>query len=55
MIKNEVATLVNEIQNPVSYNYDFDSGKLSLRVYLYRLRAGKFVSSRKRILLKTLS
>ena len=52
ILGNEVASLVNELQNSGTYNVTFEAGKLSSGVYFYQLRAGEFVSSRKLILMK---
>jgi hypothetical protein len=57
IIGNEVATLVNEIQEPGIYDTDFDSnsGKmqnLTSGIYFYQLRTKSFVQTRKMILIK---
>jgi photosystem II stability/assembly factor-like uncharacterized protein len=51
-IGEEVTTLVNKIQSPGRYNVEFDGLKLSSGVYLYQLRAGNFVNTKKMILMK---
>jgi len=52
MAGNEVAVLINEMQNIGTYNIPFDASKLSSGVYFYQLRAGEFVSRKKMILMK---
>jgi len=54
MLGNEVSTLVNEWQEPGSYNTQFTtSGKqLASGMYFYTLTAGKFTDTKKFILLK---
>jgi len=49
---NEVASLVNEVQEPGSYSVHFNAEKLSSGVYFYRVTAGTFSSVRKMILIK---
>ncbi len=48
----EVATLVNENKEAGSYNINFNASNLSSGVYIYKLSAGSFVSTKKMILLK---
>lgn len=54
VLGEKVATLVNEFQNVGSYNYRLSpvNYQLSSGVYIYRLQAGKFVASKKLILMK---
>ncbi len=56
VLGNEVATLVNGRQEAGSYTVPFNSNKvtpsLSSGVYLYRLEAGSFVSTKRLILMK---
>ena len=52
VIGEEVATLVNEIKQVGNYNLTFDAENLSSGVYLYRLKAGSFVETKKMILVK---
>ena len=52
VLGNEVATLVNEYRDAGSYEIEFNAGNLSSGVYIYKLQAGDFVSSKKMILLK---
>ena len=48
----EVATLVNEEKDPETYEVAFNGSDLASGVYVYRLKAGDFVQSRKMIYLK---
>ena len=52
VLGNEVATLVNEERAPGSYEVLFDASELVSGVYVYSLRAGSFVQTRKMLLLK---
>ncbi len=62
MILGEVAVLVDEKKAPGSYEISFsakggsasggDGSGLASGVYVYRMTAGSFVQSRKRLLLK---
>jgi hypothetical protein len=47
-----VATLVDQVQRPGYYQTVFDAGRLSSGIYIYRIRAGDFVASKKLLLLK---
>jgi hypothetical protein len=48
----EIATLVDEIKNPGTYEVIFNASHLPSGVYVYRLQAGEYVESRKLMLLK---
>ena len=48
----EVATLVNEKQNPGTYEVTFDAVQLSSGVYFYKLISEDFSETKKMILLK---
>jgi hypothetical protein len=48
----EVATLVDRRQEPGAYETTFDAAGLASGVYLYRLRAGAFVETRKMTVVK---
>ena len=48
----EVATLVNEVQNEGRYGVNFDASKLSSGVYIYRLQVNDFAALKKMILMK---
>jgi len=52
MLGEEVATIVNATQKAGRYEVNFNAGELSSGVYVYRLEAGNFVSSKKLMLLK---
>ena len=52
IIGNEVATLVNETKTPGRYEVQFNAAELSTGVYIYSLRAGNFVQTKKMILMK---
>jgi len=52
VLGNEVSTLINEEQDPGSYNIPFSGEKLSSGVYFYQLKAGDFVSTKKMVLLR---
>ena len=52
LLGREVQTLVNEFQSAKTYSISFDASDLSSGVYLYKLRAGDFLDSRKMILIK---
>lgn len=48
----KVAELINEIKTAGNYDIEFNAVDLSSGIYLYRLEAGDFVSTRKMTLLK---
>jgi hypothetical protein len=57
ILGNEVATLVNEEKNAGNYQIDFNShpgvsGNLTSGIYFYKLQAGKFIETKKMLLLK---
>jgi len=52
LIGNEVATLVNETKTPGIYEVKFRAIELSSGVYIYSLKAGNFVQTKKMILIK---
>ena len=52
ILGREVAVLVNERQNPGSYEVKFDGSKFASGLYFYRLSAGRFTQTRKMILTK---
>ncbi len=52
VLGREVATLVDEVKAPGSYEVRFDGSGLASGVYVYRLTAGSFVQAQKMVLLK---
>ncbi len=52
ILGREVATLVNQRQNPGQYKVTFNAGNLASGAYFYRLRTGDFVQVKKMLLLK---
>ena len=52
ILGSEVTTLVNEEKLAGKYEVNFNASTLASGVYIYRIQAGDFVSSKKMILLK---
>ena len=55
VLGNEIATLVNEQQQPGTYEVEFNVGQaisLSSGVYYYQLRSGSFVETKKMVVIK---
>jgi len=52
IIGNEVATLVNEEKTAGTYKIEFNAKQLSSGVYLYRLQAKNFITTKKFLLMK---
>lgn len=52
LLGREVATLVNEQKPPGTYQVKFDASKLSSGVYLYQLRAGAKVETKRMVLMR---
>jgi len=52
LIGQRVMTLVDDIRAPGTYSVMLDGSPLASGVYLYRLEAGKFVSTKKLVLLR---
>lgn len=52
ILGQEVATLVNESLKAGNHQVTFDASRLATGVYLYRITAGTFVSTKKMLLLK---
>jgi hypothetical protein len=52
ILGNEVATLVNEEKAPGSYEVSFNAAEFGSGVYIYSLRAGSFMQSKKMIFMK---
>ncbi len=52
ILGRRISTLVEEYKTAGSYEQVFDASSLASGVYVYKLQAGDFVSSKKMILLK---
>ena len=52
VLGSKVATLVNETQQPGNYEVNFDASNIPSGVYFYRIQAGKFIDTKKMILLR---
>ncbi|MDQ3019997.1 MAG: T9SS type A sorting domain-containing protein [Bacteroidota bacterium] len=52
VIGKEVITLVNEKKSPGKYSVEFDGSNLSNGIYFYKIESGKFVSTKKMLLIK---
>ena len=52
ILGREITTLVNEEKPAGRYEVEFNANDLSSGIYFYRLQAGKFISTKKMILLK---
>jgi len=52
ILGNEVATLVNEKQQPGVYEVEFDAASLSSGIYIYQLKAAGNIISKKMTLIK---
>jgi hypothetical protein len=52
ILGKEVAILVNEQKPAGNYQIKFNASLLSSGVYIYKLQAGDFISSKKMLLLK---
>jgi hypothetical protein len=52
LLGQEVAALVNEHQAPGIYEVKFDGSNLTSGIYIYKLRASSFISTKKLMLLK---
>ena len=52
ILGNEVATLVNEYRESGRYKIEFDANSLACGLYIYKLKAGSFASSKKMLLIK---
>ena len=52
ILGNEVTTLVNEQKEPGYYELDFNASQFASGVYIYRLQAGSYASTKKMMVLK---
>jgi 5'-nucleotidase len=52
VLGNEVANLVNQEMAPGNYTANFDASSLASGIYIYRLRTGSLMQTRKMILMK---
>ena len=52
VLGNEIVSLVNEEKPAGSYEAEFNASQLSSGIYLYKIRAGSFVETKKMILMK---
>jgi hypothetical protein len=51
-VGQEVATLVNEIQEEGYHDLHFNGSRLASGVYFYRIQAGDYVATKKLLLIK---
>ena len=52
ILGREVRTLVNEVKSSGSFTVKFDGSRLASGVYIYKMQAGSFISSKKLVLMK---
>ncbi len=52
VLGNEVATLVNKVQDPGSHSINFNASNLSTGVYFYQLKSGNYSLTKKMTLIK---
>ncbi len=52
ILGNEIATLVNDYKPAGRYEVEFNASSLSSGVYLYQLKAGEFIQTKKMILIR---
>ncbi len=52
LLGNQVQTLVDEYKSAGTYSVKFDGAELTSGIYIYRLQAGKFVSTKRMALIK---
>jgi len=52
ILGNEISTPINEIKEPGNYDFNFDANEHSSGVYIYQLRSGDYLRSRKMLFLK---
>ena len=52
VLGRKVKTLVNEVESAGKYSVNFNAEYLSSGIYIYQLKAGKFISTKKMLLMK---
>ena len=52
LLGREIETLVNEEKPAGNYEVEFDGSNLPSGIYFYRMQAGKFIKTRKFVLIK---
>ncbi|MBK7978793.1 MAG: T9SS type A sorting domain-containing protein [Ignavibacteriae bacterium] len=52
VLGKEIKTLVNENKSPGNYEVEFNASYLSSGIYFYKIQAGKFIETKKMILIK---
>jgi hypothetical protein len=52
ILGREIKVLINEEQDAGHYNIEFNAGNLASGIYLYKLKAGDFVETKKMVLMK---
>ncbi|HSR16796.1 MAG TPA: T9SS type A sorting domain-containing protein [Ignavibacteriaceae bacterium] len=52
LLGREVATLVNKQESAGTYEHSFNASSLSSGIYIYKMQAGNFISTRKLMLIK---
>jgi len=52
ILGSEVVTLVNEEQQPGYYEVEFNASHLASGMYVYRLQAGEYISTKKMLMIK---
>jgi hypothetical protein len=52
VLGEKVIDLKNEMMKPGNYEIEFDATSLASGIYLYRIKAGDFVQTKKMVLMK---
>ncbi len=52
VLGREIMTLINGYKNAGKYTVDFNASKLASGIYIYRIKSGDFISTKKMVLLK---
>ncbi|MBX2975981.1 MAG: T9SS type A sorting domain-containing protein [Ignavibacteriaceae bacterium] len=52
LLGKEVATLINEVKTSGKHSVEFNASELASGIYLYELRSGSFLSTKKLVLMK---